>query len=311
MNVLSCFDGISCGQVALNRLNIPFETYYASEIDKYAIKVTQKNHPKTKQLGDINNWKRWNLDWASIELLMAGFSCQSFSISGKQEGFKDPRGKLSLVLVDLLNYAQSKNPNLKFLFENVKMKTEFRDQLDELFQTKSVEINSALVSAQSRKRLYWTNIGKITQPENKHIYLGDILEEGCVDRFKSYCIDANYAKGGNLKQYFEKSRRQLVFDTPVRIAHYGKGGQGNRVYSKKGKAITLSAQSGGLGPNTGLYYTDQGYRKLTPIEAERLQTLEDDYTSGISNSQRYKCLGNGWSVDVIVHILEGLKNETL
>lgn len=222
---------------------------------------------------------------------------------------------------------------------------------DALWGIKPVMINAALVSAQQRKRLFW--VGKrvgdhyyqveITQPEDRHIYLKDIIESGVVDRDKSLCIDASYYKGGNLRQYLEKCRRQQVFDTPDRVGDIGSDAQAQRVFSLNGKSATLSANGGGQGAKTGLYAcairgrseegcwvqqleigsTDKSnaltsvrkdslladdfiIRKLSPIECERLQGLEDNYTEGISNTQRYKCLGNAFNVDVIAHILSSI-----
>ena len=355
MRILSLFDGISCGQLALKRANIPVEKYYACELDKYAIKITQKNHPNTIQLGDINNWQSWDIDFKNIDLIFAGFPCQAWSMSGKQKGDNDPRGVLVHVLIDLWTHIKKINPKVKFLFENVKMKKDFLNYINNLFDTKPVLINSALVSAQNRQRYYWTNINNsnISQPLNKCIYLKDILEHDVTDRDKSYCIDANYFKGGNLEQYFKKSRRQLIFEKSEKICNIGKGGQGQRVYDTNGKSVTINANGGGQGAKTGLYCvaqrgrhiiagkrkdikgakTEQRFearfdektnclttvqkdnyileidgceyvvRKLTPIECERLQTLPDNYTAGVSNTQRYKMLGNGWTVDVIAHIL--------
>jgi len=170
MNVLSCFDGISCGQIALNRAGIKYKNYYASEIDKYAIKVTQENYPDTIQLGDIRKWKEWKLP--KIDLLLAGSPCQGFSFAGKQLNFDDPRSKLFFKFVDILKHFKPKY----FLLENVKMKKEYQDKISELVGYEPVLIDSALVSAQSRKRLYWSNL-KITQPTDKNILLKDIVHE--------------------------------------------------------------------------------------------------------------------------------------
>ena len=199
----------------------------------------------------------------------------------------------------------------------LKMKKEYQDVISSYMGVEPIEINSALVSAQNRKRLYWTNIPFDT-PEDKGIVLNDILENGLADRDKSYCIDAHYYKGGSLKNYLEKKRRQLVLRqsenrqkdtlvTTVRLGEIGKGGQGQRIYDPTGKSDALSAHGGGQGAKTGLYWTEENVRKLTPIECERLQTVPDNYTEGVSNTQRYKMLGNGWTVDVIAHILEGIK----
>ena len=171
-------------------------------------------------------------------------------------------------------------------------------------------INSALLSAQQRKRCYWTNIPGVCQPEDKGILLKDILESGISWQDKSYCMTASY-DGAVFWNTMQRSQRSMIAE-PIRIGQYGNGGQGQRIYSVRGKSVTLSANSGGQGAKTGLYKIDLPdgdyiIRKLTPVEAERLQTLPDNYTEGISKTQRYKCIGNGWTVDVIAHILKGLK----
>ncbi|PTT96632.1 DNA (cytosine-5-)-methyltransferase, partial [Pseudomonas sp. HMWF031] len=154
VNVLSLFDGLSCGQIALNRIGIKPEVYYAAEVDKYAIKVTQANYPKTVQLGDVTQWREWDINWASIDLLIGGSPCQGFSFAGKQLAFHDPRSKLFFVYVDILNHIKSVNPNVKFMLENVKMKKEYLAVISEHLGVEPVFINSALVSAQNRQRYY-------------------------------------------------------------------------------------------------------------------------------------------------------------
>jgi site-specific DNA-cytosine methylase len=278
MNVLSLFDGISCGQIALERAEIKVDNYFASEVDKYAIKVTQKNYPNTIQLGDILNWREWNLP--KIDLILGGSPCQGFSRSGLKLNWDDPRSRLFFVFSDILHNMAMRNYNLKFLFENVRMKKDIQDLISEELGVDPVRIDSALVSGQGRVRLYWAN-WKFDQPEDKGILLKDILENGSVDRNKSYTIDANYFKGGSLKNYLEKSRRQVVL----------------RQSEKRLMVKNLSE--------------DIPFRKLTPIECERLQTLPDNYTEGISNTQRYKGLGNGWTVDVIAHILRRLNEQSI
>lgn len=278
MIVLSLFDGMSCGQLALKRAGVHVNKYYASELDKYAITVTQANYPDTIQLGDATKWREWDIDWASIDLLIGGSPCQGFSFAGKQLAFDDPRSKLFFVYVDILNHIRSVNPDVKFMLENVKMKKEYLDVISEKLGVQPVFINSALVSAQNRQRYYWAN-WEFGQPEDKGIVLADILEGGAVDRDKSYCIDACYYKGGNPEQYFNKSRRQLVFNPAAIRGRYA-------LQAVEGKNIY--------------------YRKLTTKECERLQTVPDGYTDYVSNTQRYKMLGNGWTVDVIAHIFKGL-----
>lgn len=322
MNILSLFDGISCGQQAIKELGFKIDNYFACEIDPYAIQITQKNHPETLQLGDVIKVTRDQLP--KIDLLIGGSPCQGFSFAGKQLNFEDPRSKLFFEFVRLLKECEPKY----FFLENVKMKKEYQDIISKELGVEPIEINSSLVSAQQRKRLYWTNIPNTTQPTDKGIYLSDILEkevdpkyylseklvEGFLnsksvfrDRFKpitdgkskSQCLTARYYKMGKTDPY--------IMEKPIRLGHFNSGGQGDRVYAQEAKSITLSALGGGRGAKTGLYYIENGIRKLTPIECERLQTLPDNYTEGISNTQRYKCLGNGWTVDVIKHIFSGIK----
>jgi len=304
MNVLSLFDGMSCGQLALQRAGIQVENYFAAEIDKYAIKVTQANFPQTVQLGDVTAIDPDSLP--DIDILIGGSPCQGFSFAGKQLNFDDPRSKLFWEYVRLLNALKPKY----FLLENVKMKKESMDVITEALGVEPVFINSNLVSAQNRQRYYWTNIPVDKLPDDKGIVLADILEDGHVDRDKSHCIDANYFKGGNLKSYFEKHRRQLVFSKDG-MCHVGDAGISdkyayvNRVYHPSGKGPSLVASDGGhLQPKVSKGTTE--YRKLTPLECERLQTVPEGYTNHVSNTQRYKMLGNGWTVDVVSHIMKGL-----
>lgn len=299
MKVLSCFDGMSCGQIALNKASIDYSDYYASELDKYAIQVTQANYPNTVQLGDIRSVDPLALP--KIDLLIGGSPCQGFSFAGKQLNFEDPRSKL---FFDFVRLKETLEPKY-FLLENVRMSKESQDIISKYIGCEPVAINSALVSAQSRQRLYWTNI-PFTMPEDKGIVLGDILENGFTDRDKSHCIDANYAKGGNLKSYFDKGRRQLVFNKPIQVNPSKKAGGKqpyiqDRVFSKQGKSHALTAS---FASRTNV--DDNGFRKLTPLECERLQTVPEGYTNHVSNTQRYKMLGNGWTVDVIATILEGI-----
>lgn len=319
LTVLSLFDGMSCGQIALERAGIPVKKYYASEIDKYAIQVTKKNYPNTIHLGDIQNWKDWEID--TPDLIIAGSPCQGFSIAGKGLNFDDPRSKLFFTFIDILRYWQARNPNLKFLLENVKMRQGWKDIISEQVGLKPILINSSLLSAQNRERLYWAN-WEISQPEDKGIFLKDIIEHGEVDREKSYTVDANYFKGGNPKSYFEKGRRQLVFKHQshrramvrefdngiIQVGSlYKNNGDAGRIYSVEGKAKTLKGEAGDGGAKMGLISEDgYTYRKLTVLECERLQTAPEGYTEGVSDTQRYKMLGNGWTVDVIAHIFKAL-----
>ena len=334
MNVLSLFDGISCGQVALKNAGIKVDNFYASEIDKYTFKITQNQHPKTNQLGDIQDWRDWDLP--PIDLIMGGSPCQGFSFAGKQLNFEDSRSKLFFDFVDIVKHYKPKY----FLLENVKMKKEYQDVITNLLGVEPILINSALVSAQNRNRLYWTNIPNITQPNDEGILLKEILVSGAVDRYKSHCLDANYFKGGNLKSYFEKHRRQLVFEAKngknVTInmgdiyspktfyetrTEFGKqerkrlsklNGRDTTPRDKKCKHyITQPHNKANCIVTVDSFLNwviDENYycRKLTPVECERLQTLPDNYTGGVSNTQRYKALGNGWTVDVVTHIFKNM-----
>ena len=177
MKVLSLFDGISCGKVALERAGIEVDQYYASEIDEGAIAISKERHPDIIHLGGVTDWKNWGIDFSEIDLLMGGSPCQGMSICGKQLNFKDPRSKLFFEYADILNEIKKVNPNVKFLLANVKMKKEYENVITGYLGVKPIMIDSALVSAQRRKRLYWTNIEGVLQPEDKGIMLKDILHE--------------------------------------------------------------------------------------------------------------------------------------
>lgn len=309
MKVLSLFDGISCGMVALERAEIKVDTYYASEIDKYAIQISEKNYPNIVRLGDVTKWQDWDIDWASIDLLIGGSPCQGFSFAGKQLNFNDPRSKLFFEFVDILNHIKKYNPEVKFLLENVKMKKEYQEVISGYLGVEPIEINSALVSAQNRVRLYWTNIPGIKEPTDKGLLLKDIIEKGFVDNDKSYCIDANYFKGGNLKSYFEKHRRQLVFKQKYseNTSSLKRMLKSTKAFDEKANCMTATMYKGMASNGVTNVIQDCVFRMLTPLECERLQTLPDNYTYGISKTQRYKSLGNGWTVDVIAHIFSYLK----
>lgn len=312
MNVLSLFDGISCGQVALERAGIKVDNYYASEIDKYAIQVTQKNYPNTIQLGDVEKID-FNEYIGKIDLLIGGSPCQGFSFAGKQLNFMDPRSRLFFKYVEALETIKPKY----FLLENVKMKKEYQDVISQRLGLEPIEINSALVSAQNRVRLYWTNLPRIKQPQDKGIFLETILENGEVDRDKAYCIDANYFKGTNARQYLCKSRRQIVWIIPEATKKgYIEVSNGDCVdltfiksQTRRGRLMINKSNCLTASKFNYCKVTNDWFRILTPIECERLQTLPDNYTAGISNSQRYKALGNGWTVDVISHILSNIPQQ--
>jgi len=382
MNVLSLFDGMSCGQIALDQLGIPVDKYFAAEIDKHAIKVAKANYPDMVHLGDVREvrTKHGGLhamnengvgELYDIDLLIGGSPCQGFSFAGQQLNFDDPRSMLFFEYVRLL---KALNPRY-FLLENVKMKKESQDIISEYLGVEPIEINSNLVSAQNRKRLYWTNIPVDGLPEDKGIVLADILEpledigqehyhsmkavqymergndkwmqagsrradryEQTPDTQKSFTLTANIHKGVPYN-YFKDTRDavsglQIVGEADIKARESLR-----RVYDTEGKSPTLMASTGGhtqpkilqkgRGYNKGglkakdgktptistsawehnnhlTYDEGMSWRKLTPTECERLQTVPDGYTDHVSNTQRYKMLGNGWTVEVIKHIMKGM-----
>ena len=449
MNVLSLFDGMSCGRIALDRLGIEVDTYYASEIDKYAIAVAKENYPDTIHVGDITQLDP--KDFQDIDLVLAGSPCQGFSFAGKQLAFDDPRSALFFEFIRLLKTIKPKY----FLLENVRMKQQYLDVItqqvsecypdhegNDLFDSKiePILINSALLSAQSRQRLYWTNIPHVKQPEDLGIVLKDILEDEVEEHYLAGKNLLENYQGGNQLNPNYKSQANTIHDKnkksgvicagthgyangyvetkPKQVGKVKDGGQGNRIYSTDGKSSTLSAQSGGTAGNGNtlietkpkqvgiasdinghdilkrvyspegksptlntmgggnrepkvavenrivvdperkrliiaeanekgytiiedgdcfdinypnsktrrgrkmkykcnaltpsaqeyMHFKDLTWRKLTPLECERLQTVPDNYTASVSNTQRYKMLGNGWTVEVICHILKNMEN---
>ena len=294
MNVLSLFDGMSGGQIALNRAGIKVNQYFASEIDKYAIKVTQANYPNTIQLGDVKQVGWFGLP--AVDLLIGGSPCQGFSNAGLGHNFNDPRSALFFEYIRILLETKPRY----FLLENVKMKREWQNTISHFLGVEPIKINSALVSAQNRERLYWTNIPGITQPVDKGILLRDIIEDGEVDRNKSLCVLPGMSYRASYNQYMKHKLHQIVLLDNINPS--GKGMNGN-VYDISGKSPTLTTNKG---EGRKIEIDGTHWRKLTPIECERLQTVPDNYTKHVSNSQRYKMLGNGWTVDVIAHIFSFL-----
>ena len=294
MNVLSLFDGISCGRLALERAGIPVEKYYASEIDKYAIQIAQKNYPDTIQIGDVN--KLNYLELLDVDMVIGGSPCQDLSIAKQnRQGLRGERSGLFWKYVEALEVIRPK----WFLLENVaNMRDEDRDAITETLkkiypETECIMINSALVSAQQRKRYYWTN-WHVEQPQDKGILLKDILENGYADRKKSLCITRRYAgfSGSQsylCRRYFGKAFGQAVFTSNI-----------DRDYIK-------------LKYEEDNYFNDdhlsQMIRPLSCIECERLQTLPVNYTVGIPENKRKEAIGNGWTVDVIAHILKQIPNN--
>lgn len=422
LTVLSLFDGMSCGQIALRDMGVPISRYYASEIDKHAIKQTQLNFPDTLQLGDVEKWREWDIDWSSIDLLLAGSPCQGFSLAGKMLGHDDPRSRLYWVFLDILRHIQTYSPNVKFLLENVKMRPNDERQINESLGLMPVVINSSLVSAQNRVRLYWTNIrtrqeglfGEVStdipQPDDRGILIQDILEKSVDEKYffspivwsrhhmpseaeydddckvikldkkfkpkpsqgKASCLTAGGHSGGNHSDMdilaiqsqapakdtigiYQKGRGYVapsihMLKSPTLTSHSWQ--ENNMICAMRGcgeanvqkievlhdlktNALTTAAKgnlvisgtwrthkedkgfreiSGGKSPcipararNDGsgqpCVKMDRILRRLTPTECARLQTIPEWYKWGCSDTQAYKMLGNGWTVEVIKHIL--------
>lgn len=383
--VLSLFDGMSCGQLALQKAGIKVKQYYAAEIDKYAIQVTQKNFPNTIQLGDVTKVK--GADLPIIDLIIGGSPCQGFSFAGKGLNFEDPRSKLFFEFVRLIKEC---NPKWFFL-ENVRMKKEHELVISQYMKVAPIEINSSLVSAQNRVRLYWTNINEkpyglfgdmvadIPQPKDQGVLLQDVLEDNVPDKF--YLTDKALAriekaatlgikakidplKSGTIT--LKNQSGQLAIDNSTTLIENLKGclkfgrtdeakqlrkesmakGKDHTPFQKKqineidfekmntlttaitkdniiceimgNKANTLTPDAylatgernrdeNGKAVLTSM--CDRRLRRLTPTECERLQTVPIGYTDGVSDTQRYRMLGNGWTVDVIAHFFVFLKGE--
>ena len=329
--VLSLFDGMSCWRLALERAWVPVRRYFASEIDKYAIQIATKNFPDIHQIGNaewveifytltcgVDHWYRIKSEWSYyrlwswwLDLLIGGSPCQWFSNAGKGLNFEDPRSKLFFEFVRILNEAKPRY----FLLENVKMKKEWQNIISEyLFGIQPVEIDSALLSAQRRKRLY--RVGKrnedwsysqvvIKQPEDKGILLRDIID---------WELSSIYQRPrGKNPWWIKKDKSPTLSSNSWQENNFLVGNQYNkRVFTDKSWCLWTGM---GRTNKQGMWvYNDSitpetFIRKLTPIECERLQTLPDNYTEWVSNTQRYKMIGNGWTVDVIAHIFREMFHD--
>lgn len=372
---------MSCGQIALRELGVPIERYYASEIDKHAIAQTKLNFPGTIHLGDVEKWREWDIEWEEIDLLLAGSPCQGFSLAGKMLGHDDPRSRLYWVFLDILHHVQKLNHNVKYLLENVRMRPADEARINESLGIRPVVINSALVSAQNRVRLYWSDIRTksegiwgelltdIPQPTDRGIYIRDILDDEVDEKYymrnlslneealesiattqewkaadvvkldkklkpkaqqdKASCLTAGGHSGGNhsdmdvlcikdpwiaknLRSPDEKSNALLSCSYKGARANgmsivpgtwrTHKDGQGFRP-TTGGKCPCIPARARNDGSGQPVAKIGYMLRRLTPTECARLQTIPDWYKWGCSDTQIYKMLGNGWTVDVIKHIL--------
>lgn len=283
ITVLSLFDGISCGKLALERAGIKVDKYYASEIDQFAMQVSKNNYPDIIQLGDVTDWKDWDIDWSKIDLLIGGSPCQGFSFAGKQLNFNDDRSKLFFEYVDILNHIKSVNPKVKFLLENVRMKKEYQDVISSYLGTAPIKINSSLVSAANRNRLYWANF-EFDVPADRNITFDDIND---------------HSQDWLSNDYINKVSKWKAQQDPIKNATY---------IGTNSKLPCLTAR-GYNQSHSGMILISDGtrYRYLSNTEAELAMTLPVGYTYGISDRERARCIGNGWTVDVIAHIFNNLK----
>lgn len=394
---------MSCGQIALRELGVPIERYYASEIDKHAIAQTQLNFPETIQLGDVEQWRTWDIDWKSVDLLLAGSPCQGFSVAGRMLGHDDPRSRLFWVFVDILDHVKRCNPKALWLLENVRMKAEHEARINDALGLTPVIINSALVSAQNRVRLYWTNIRvrqeglwgdlhtDIPQPDDLGIRIQDILDKEVDDKYyihsdafgqdvrgkagslrvggglsteakhscdvikldkqlrpktqqdKASCLTAGGHSGGNHSDMdILAIRSQEPKQCTLGIYQKGRGYVKTSVHTYKSptltssswqennvvvgiiqgftdppgfrpmlgtKAPTLLARARQDGAGQPCIKDEIHLRRLTPTECARLQTIPEWYRWACSDTQAYKMLGNGWTVEVIKHILSQIRNK--
>jgi DNA (cytosine-5)-methyltransferase 3A len=283
MKVLSLFDGISCGMVALERAGIDVERYVAYEIDKYAIQISKKNYPQIERCGDVTTADF--TQYKGFDLLIGGSPCQDMCSMGSHKGLA---GEKSGLFFEFARALKEVNPKYFLLENNASMTKENEEIITKIMGVEPIMINSADFSAQTRKRLYWTNI-PVKEWKIKSVLLMDIAQS--IEEKQEFLITEKANK--YLSEEYKGRKIQKTVSASI------------RQLSEKSRC--LSTRSCDIGSNSGLcLYQNGEYYVATPIECERLQTLPDNYTLGISNPQRYKCIGNGWTVDVIAHIFKGL-----
>lgn len=280
-NVLSLFDGISCGQIALERAGVKVDNYFASEIKPHAIKCASENYPKTIQLGDVEKIEVNELP--IIHLIIGGSPCKGISrLNKNQEGLKHKESKLFWVYVDILQKLKAKNPHIKFLLENTHGNKDATDTITEVLGVKPISINSKLVSAQNRPRYYWTNIPGVEQPKDKGITTKDVFD-----------YSGELAHECRVKWLTNESGKKSVANGYTRINPYPKSG-------------CLTA-NGHKKWNENYLLKDGVYRYLSQTEIEKLQTLPVGYTKSLNYDDAYDCIGDGWTVDIIAHIFKNIK----
>jgi DNA-cytosine methyltransferase len=354
VNILSLFDGKSSGFTACELAGIEVDNYHSAEIDKYAIQVSNAIHPNQTRLGSVTEWREWDIDWSSIDMIFGGFPCQAWSMAGKQLGDKDERGMLFWVMLDIMKHVRHHNPKADFLIENVKMKKEFEEYIthhmnEAVGDVRKILINSALVSAQNRNRYYWTSF-PVTQPEDKGIVLADVIDEPCkIGRVVGRKINPTTGKRDDYNPELKTEQRVeprlddkseclttvqkdnvviMSVNDNERVNAISENDRGYRPHRDDraksgiselgrilkegaGKTDTLTtSHAPKLAVNSDI--KNLQYRKLTPRECFRLQTTPEHYIDkildcGVSNSQLYKIAGNGWTDEVIAHILRCAK----
>lgn len=314
MNVLSLFDGISCGMIALDKLGINVNNYFASEIDENAIKISKANYPNIKHIGDVTKITKGNIkNMPKIDLILAGSPCQGFSNNGKGLNFNDPRSKLFFDFVNILNWVREvNNKDVKFLLENVKMKKEWENIITQYVKVEPIEINSKLLTAQNRPRLYWSNIDNIDMPKDIGIKLINILDKNVKFDFVNH-------EGLKICKSISENSRNLIYrvDNEVRIKQATKQGyivanEGDGInlsfpYSLSRRGRVIKGKSNCLDTSCNIcVYTDNSIRRFTINELEKLQGLPVGYTNHVSDRNRIKAIGNGWTIDVVEYILRNL-----
>ena len=287
MNVLSLFDGMSCGQIALDKLGIKVDNYFASEVDKYAMQVTMENYPNTKQIGSVVDVKGGDLP--KIDLLIGGSPCQGFSIAGNKLNFEDDRSKLFFEFVRLKNELKPKY----FLLENVKMKDEIANAIDDLMGVKRIFIDSRDFTGHIRKRYYWTNL-PVKEIKSREIKISDIIDDEPFDKDMTFFLDRT--------PYAPTESYDGIKTINPKDNNGKQTWQRGRVYDINGNCPTICASLFDL----NITKDHKKYRKLTINECEKLQGVPKDYTSGVPKGERGKMLGNGWTVDVIAHIFKNI-----
>lgn len=347
--VLSLFDGISAAMVALERAGIKVKKYYASEIDVHAIAISSYNYGKIIQMGDIENWQDWNdeygnaFDFSKVDLVIGGSPCTNLSNAGNGQGLKGLQSRLFYTFVRIWKQVKLQNPSAYVLLENVKMKKEWMDEMSRIMEIEPIVIDSALVSAQRRLRVYWTNIPNVSQPEDKKVFLRDVVlwdalpvvihnvyggfGETSVRTFtgKSPTIRAN-SGGGSIPSFIKRSALVLSQKGMIYMNRVVKDGRTHWDFAHHSdindekSATVVSNWAKGV-PYNVLRDIDC-VREFHPVETERLQTFSDDFSrfglyqkkdgtyqiKEVSKTQRLKALGNSFTVDVIAHILSGIKD---